>query len=416
MMGKRFWLVHLAVSIAISGLCWAVEQPTVAVEPAQNINNATSTLPKVAPTSTEPVWNSPDGSYTRFWVASGTFHVLVDDITGDGRQDLAFTTHSTGMIQIFRQTEARHFAAVGEQDIPGFHPNDTIALPGSPKRYVINGEGDGRLRIVAAQADGRLTRIADYKIAGPLSTTPFSWPNWGLGLAVVPYSGPLLHLLREFNPETGIPKTVFDLQTGADIRPVRLADFKGNGIPALVFPSFNDNKVWIVEYPGPERAPTPRLLKTFAGGWPRHVIPFDINRDGKLDLLVPMSVEQRIAVLLNDGQDQFTEAESIAYPGPVGINAMVVANEGGDRYWLAGGIRSLVLYRERREKVGHFETIAVPLLNWPTRLELVDVDGDKALDAVMGSAGQSTSMVIYGPLWDAFGKLAANPPDNAKPD
>lgn len=413
-MWKRFWVTILAGLIGATSPCWAIDEPT-STDPDRKAAPEPS-LGKTRPTLTEPVWNAPDESYSRFWVSSGTFHVLVDDLTGDGRLDLAFTTHSTGMIQVFRQVERRRFVAVGEQDIAGFHPNDTIALPGVPKRYVINGEGDARLRVAAAQPDGRLTRVADYPTPGPLGSTPFSWPDWGLGLAVAPYTGDSLILLRGFKPETAEVKAAINIPTGRDPRPVRLANLKGEGIPALVFPSFDDSKVWAVEYAGPDRDPVARELAAFRDGWPRHVVPLDVNRDGKVDLLVPMSVEQRIAVLLNDGQGQFAEGESIAYPGSVGIHAMAVGEDRDGRYLLAGGIRAVVLYRERRDKPGNFETILVPLLNWPSRLELVDVDGDGWLDAVVANVGEATSMVIYGPLWEAFSKLAVNPPDGAKPD
>lgn len=412
MMRKRFCCIVFAGLIGAASPCWATDAPAKAdrSEEAKPIPANT----KMHPTPTEPVWDAPDGGYSRFWITSGTFHVLVDDLDGDGRRDLIFTTHSTGMIQVFRQVERRRFVAVGEQDIAGFHPNDTIALPGAPKRYAINGEGDARLRVVAPQPDGRLKLVGDYPTPGPLSTTPFSWPDWGLGLAVVPYTGSSLTLLRDFNPENATAKAAISLTAGRDVRPVRLVDLKGSGIPALVFPSFDDSKVWAIEYAGPDRDPTLTELAAFPGGWPRHVLPLDVNRDGKVDLLVPMSVEERIAVLLNDGQGKFAESEPIAYPGSPGIHAMAVGEERGRRYLLAGGIRALVLYREHRNKPGSFETVLLPLLHWPSRLELVDVDGDDHLDAVVANVGEATSMVIYGPLWEAFGKLAANPPDGAK--
>ncbi|MER2513931.1 MAG: VCBS repeat-containing protein [Nitrosomonas ureae] len=415
-MGKRFWLLCSVLSGLLSWGEWCLAADGLTTTDALPKTTPMASAEEAFPTASKPVWTAPDKSYSRFWMDSGTFHVLVDDLTADGRLDLAFTTHSTGMIHIFRQIEPRHFVAVGEQDIPGFHPNDTIVLPGLPKRYVINGEGIGRLRIVAAEPDAKLKQVAEYMIPGPLGTTPFSWPGWGMSLAVAPYSGSTMTLLRDFNPEIGIPKAVISLSAGRDVRPARLADLKGEGTSALVFPSFDDSKVWAAEYAGPDHEPTLRQLAAFAGGWPRHVLPFDVNRDGKIDLLVPMSVEQRIAVLINDGKGQFSEAESIAYPGSVGIHAMAVGEDRRERYLLAGGIRSLVLYRERPDKSGAFETVIVPLFNWPSRLELVDVDGDGWLDAVVANVGAATSMVVYGPLWEAFNKLAANPPDGAKPD
>ena len=265
------------------------------------------------------------------------------------------------MIQVFRQVEPRRFEATGEQDIAGFHPNDTIALPGAPKRYLINAEGKSQLRVVAAQPDGRLTLVSDYSQPQPLGSTPFAWPDWGrLSLAVVPYSGTALTLLRDFDPEKGEAKAVVTIPTDRDPRPARLVDLNGDGVPELVFPTFWSNKVWAVEYAGSDQAPRLRELASFKDGWPRHVLPLDVNQDGKMDLLVPMSVQESIAVLLNDGQGHFTEGNPIAYPGRVGVHTLAVGQDRGGRYLLAGGSRALVLYRERKETPGSFENILLP--------------------------------------------------------
>lgn len=372
-----------------------------------------------APTEKQPVWNDPHGRWTRFLVNAGAFHVLVDDLTDDGWTDLAFTSHGGNSIRVFRQIGPRRFEATDEQEIAGFHPNDTIALPGAPKRYLINAEGTNRLRVMAAQPDGVLKLIADYRQAHPLGSTPFVWPGWGrLSLAVVPYTGTELTLLRDFDPEQAEAKTVVTIPTDKDPRPARLADLTGDSIPELVFPTFRNSKVWAVEYMGAEQTPRLRELAAFKKGWPRHVIPFDLNRDGKIDLLTPMSTQEYIAVLLNDGQGHFTEGQAIAYPGEVGVHTLAVGQDQGGRYLLAGGSRALVLYRERKEQPGAFESLLLPMgdRDWPNRVELADVDGDGWLDAVVANQGALESQVIYGPLWDIFSQLSVNSPDKAKPD
>lgn len=415
-MVKRNWF-FLALAIACGAWLanqWVVsvteEEPTVSIPPVEPETPRTPTLE-------QPVWNDPEGDYARFLVRGGAFHVLVDDLTGDGRKDLAFTSHSGNMIRVFRQVAPRRFEATDEQDITGFHPYDTIALPDTPNRYLIHAEGYGQLRVVAARPDGGLTLISGYPLTQPLGSVPFTWPDWGpLSLAVAPFSGFAMTLLRDFDPEKGEVKAALTIPAGQDPRPARLTDLQGDGVPDLVFPSFFDNKIWVIEYPGAERTPEARELAVFAEGWPRHVVPFDVNQNGKMDLLVPMSVWERIAVLLNDGQGNFTEDASIPYPGRIGIHTLAVGQDRGGRYLLAGGSHALVLYREREAAVGSFETILLPILNWPNRVELVDVDGDGWLDAVVANQGPLESQVIYGPLWEVFGKLAANPPDKVALD
>lgn len=403
----------------IVGLSWMLIEARASAEPNQTPAPQVASRTPGTPTEEQPVWNDPDGRYTRFLVRNGAFHVLADDLTGDGRVDLAFTSHGGNMIRVFRQVEPRRFEATGEQDITGFHPNDTIALPGTPKRYLINAEGESQLRVVAAQPDGSLTLVSDYRQSSPLGSTPFAWPEWGpLSLAVVPYSGTTLTLLRDFDPEKGKAKAVVTVRTGRDPKPARLADLNGDGVPELVFPTFRNSKVWAVEYAGSDQAPRLRELASFKDGWPRHVLPLDVNQDRKIDLLVPMSVRESIAVLLNDGQGHFTEGNPIAYPGRVGIHTLAVGQDRGGRYLLAGGSGALVLYRESQETPGRFENILLPR-NWPSRLSrvgLADVDGDGWLDALVANRAPLESEIIYGPLWDIFGKLPVNPPDKAQPD
>ena len=390
----------------------ALDQPATIASHAESKATAPTT-----PTEDQPVWSDPQDRSTRFLVNEGAFHVLVDDLTGDGRTDLAFTSHGGNSIRVFRQVKPRRFEATEEQDIAGFHPNDTIALPGAPKRYLINAEGKSQLRVVAAQPDGYLKLVSDYSQAHPLGSTPFAWPDWGrLSLAVVPYTGTELTLLRDFDPEKGEAKTALSIPTDKDPRPARLADLTGDGIPELVFPTFRSNKVWAIEYMGAEQTPRLRELASFQEGWPRHVIPLDLNQDGKIDLLTPMSVQERIVVLLNDGQGHFTEGQAIAYPGRVGVHTLAAGQDKGGRYLLAGGSRALVLYRERKEQLGEFENVLLPVLGWPNRVELADVDGDSWLDAVVASQGALESQVIYGPLWDIFSQLSVNSPDNNKRD
>lgn len=364
----------------------------------------------VAEEAAIPSGETPPVARSLFSTQGGAIHVLVDDITGDGRLDLAFTSHGNNEVQIYQQVAPRRFEASDPQSITGFHPNDTIVLPGLPKRYLINAEGEGKLKVVKAQPDGRFELIAERPQPAPRASTPFSWPGWDLSLAVAPFSGKTLTLLRGFNPETGDAKGVYSLDIGNEPKHVRVADLNGDGIDDLVLTTLLTNEIWVIEYPGPDKDPVPHRLWSFDRGWPRHVLPFDVDQNGTVDLLAPMAVRQETVVLLNDGKGHFTEGKPIPYPGNVGIHVMATGQDrNGARYLLAGGIYSLVLYREIKDTPGVFEHIKLSLARWPNWVELKDVDGDGWLDAVAAIQGaEEPSFVIYGPLWEAFTTLAAS--------
>lgn len=339
----------------------------------------------------------------------GVIHVLVDDVTGDGQSDLVFTSHNNNQILLYRNNTLRRFETAKPYDIAGFHPNDTILLPGNPKRYLINAEGEGALKVVKAESEGGLSLVSERAQPAPRSSTPFFWPGWNLSLAIAPYFGKTLTLLRGFNPENGEVQEVYSLAVGNEPKQVRLADLNADGIEELVLAARLTNEVWVIDYPGADKAPVPRRLWSFEKGWPRHVLPFDIDRNGTMDLLVPMAVEQEIAVLLNDGKGVFSEGKPIPYPGRSGIHMMTAGqDQDGTRYLLAGGVYTLVLYREAKDKPATFETVQLPLASWPNWLELKDIDGDGWLDAVAAMQSAVPSFIIYGPLWDNFSKLTAD--------
>ena len=84
------------------------------------------------------------------------------------------------------------------------------------------------------------------------------------------------------------------------------------------------------------------------------MLPFDIDRNDTVDLLVPMAVRQEIVVLLNDGKGHFTEGKPIPYPGKTGIHVMATGQDGTVHGFVGGRIHALVLYRRDQGYAGNF--------------------------------------------------------------
>jgi VCBS repeat protein len=340
---------------------------------------------------------------------AGALHVLADDVDGDGRLDLMFVSHGGSLMVVFYQVSPRKFVPGPELKVTGFHPNDLTRLPGPEHFYLVNAEGDGKLRVLRPRPDGVPVEVAERLQPAPRTATPFTWPGWGLGLAVAPFGGNTLTLLKGFTPLTAGAAQVDQLEVKGEPGHITRADVDGDGIDELLFTTRLTGQVWLMHYPGPgDRPPVPRQVWKFdRNWWPRHVIPIDVNGDGAVDLLVPQSVRQEISVLLNDGHGNFTLGEAIPYPGTAGIHCMAAARDrDGTLYLAAGGVRALTLYRRSAGDKGKFEVQSLPMMTWPDWVVLQDIDGDGWLDLVAATAGAGEpSRVIFGPLWDNFSAL-----------
>jgi len=183
------------------------------------------------------------------------FAVVVDDIDGDGRPDLLVTYRSEGTAQVLYQKAPQQFEAGPAAKILGFHPDGLTRFPGVERRYVLSAEGDTALRVLGVDEAGNIKAIADHPQEGPFATTAFTWPNWGTSLAVVPYEGYGLFLLRNFQPETAQVEREFVLGKPEHRVPgeVTVADLNGDGIPELLYTTRRSRTLWRVNYPKDNR-------------------------------------------------------------------------------------------------------------------------------------------------------------------
>lgn len=355
--------------------------------------------------------------------------ILLDDFDGDGRLDVALTSHGGNLTQIFYQRESRQFEPGPEVDAVGFHPGHLIRLPvGERPTYLMSAEGEGRLLTMVANTDGGLDVVAESHLRFPRVSAHFNWPDWGLGLVAAPFSTPSLIFLKGFDPFKAKAKELQDLVVPVSSTPVEsiaVADLDQDGIDEILFAVFHDGTVRVVRYPGPEGEVKIETLPIQTElGAVRHLVAFDINADGPIDLIVPQESAPNyedpsvIHILVNDGQANFSLYE-LPFPAPThtegglpGIRALDAAlDRDGHRYIFSSGYERFVLHRVPLDG----DLSSTSALSWPYKTfregnsmaRLQDLDGDGWLDAIVARGRDIDSgLIIFGPLWEHFGQAA----------
>ncbi len=358
--------------------------------------------------------------------AAAASDVLVDDFDGDGRLDLAFTSHGENFTQVFFQRDARTFESGAPVTAVGYHPGNLLKLPLEDRSsYLMSAEGEGRLMTMEHDPDEGLVVAAEARVRFPRFAVPFSWPDWGLGIAVAPFSPPSVILLRNYDPYAATASTLLDFSlrgTAFPLESITVADLDGDGADEIILPMIQSGSLRVIRYPGPDARPDIEVLWDSPKFGPvRHVVAADVNGDGHIDLMAPEESPKPggedvvlINILINDGEGGFNLVE-LPFPAPTraeggmpGIRALDTAIDGdGVRYIFASGYDAFVLYRisENRDLPDtEFRRISFDGKEGNFKVVLTDVDGDGWLDAVVARGrAVDAGLVIFGPLWDYFG-------------
>ncbi|QIK38609.1 VCBS repeat-containing protein [Caldichromatium japonicum] len=355
--------------------------------------------------------------------AAPAHNLLVDDIDGDGRPDLALTSHHQNYTQVFYQRAPRQFLPGRQIDAVGFHPGELMRYPFTTDRrlYIMNAEGVNRLLVFEPDRNGDLHLIAELGAKAPRSGTFFNWPAWGKGIALTPFAESAIYLVKDFDPLSGHFGGSAELPfrpSGTYAHAVSAADIDHDGSDELFFSNTLSNVVSIIRQPPPGAEPVIEPLWSFnPGGRPEKVIPADIDQDGDIDLLIPDATDKRpldrtdINVLLNDGQGRFALAP-IQFPsrhrsagGITGIQELDFAKDrDGYGYIAAAGYEAVVFMRIPAGWKGETpQSRSVPLqgIQAITRACLIDIDGDGWLDlAFSRTHDQISGVILWGPLWE----------------
>jgi hypothetical protein len=163
-----------------------------------------------------------------------------------------------------------------------------------------------------------------------------------------------------------------------------IADVNGDGIPDLVFASYNANGVFVSLGLGGGHYGAPTLFPT--GQFPLEVTIVDVNHDGKPDLLVVNGGDNTVAVLLGNGDGTFQKAKTFATGSSP--QCLAVGDFNGDGNLdlaIANYVSSSVTVLFGDGKGGFGNAVQVPTNSWPDAIATVDLDGDGKLDLAVAS-------------------------------
>ncbi|QXP91772.1 FG-GAP repeat domain-containing protein [Methylococcus capsulatus] len=352
--------------------------------------------------------------------ADSPFDILVDDVDGDGRPDIALVSHGDNYVQIFLQREGRVFQAGERQSLVGFHPGDLLRLSGARPRYLVAAEGQNKVLVLEPGPGGSLRQTGELKVPVPRHVASFRWPGWGDGVALTPFGQDFLVLLKNFDAariqeaeqvQVALSEKQHSIRRAEWVRPV---DVDGDGVDELLFASNTTQEVLMLEYPGPEGAIKPKLVAKFRSGAPWDVLSADLNGDGAIDLLVPnQSKPFVIHALLNDGHGNFQETAALPFPTDMGLRRFAWSKDkDGFGYLFGVGYGAVTLYRfpDRWDGKAPVPMRSVPVGSSEGSQDILleDLDGDGWLDGVVGRGkGPPGAWIVYGPLWEHFEELSA---------
>lgn len=346
--------------------------------------------------------------------------ILVDDIDGDGRQDVTVTSHVLNYSQVFFQKTLRHYQPGEKLDVVGFHPGDWLRWPvGSDHVYLTAAEGLRQLLVFKLTQSGQMDIVAKISALAPRHLEYVKWPAWGDSLVVTPFEAGALEFFAGFDPVQGTSTRRVRVNIGETANSIRkvervtLADIDGDGVDEILFASRTTGEIFKVNQPRGKANPKPEVIFELGDSAPHQVIAVDLNEDGAKDLIVPDQVEPfRVNLLLNDGHGRFKRsAASLPFPAQQGIRYADYGRDKDDKSYLAVvGFGAIAVYQITLP-LGEDHPVPVRSIKIGNRgmssdIVVRDLDADGWLDLVVGYGSPEHGVaVVHGPLWEHMDTL-----------
>ena len=214
--------------------------------------------------------------------------VVLADLDGDGKPDLATENLYTSVVSVFRNTSVTNGAIsfVAHQDFPtGTNPKGLAAA---------DLDGDGKIDLVAVNStDNTITLLRNTSTAGTLS----------------------------FDPGATAPAT------GNGAQSIGIADLDGDGKPDLAVTNITDATISV--FRNTSTAGTITVANAFTyptGNLPQYITIADLDGDGKPDLATSNNADATITVLRNHGAQEPVIRSFTPATGSVGMTITIIGN------------------------------------------------------------------------------------------
>jgi uncharacterized protein (TIGR02145 family) len=432
----RFGAVSASVTSATS-TALSVLVPTGASYQAISVTDVTTGLATYSSTpftvtfpNTQLIDPTSLASTVNFPAGFGSYDVALNDIDGDGKADLIVTNYSSNTVSVFRNT-----SSTGLIDAGSFDAKVDFATGMNPRGMVIGDlDGDGKPDLAIANSNGNsISVFRNTSTTGSITTSSFASKvdliasnPWGIAIGDIDGDGkPDLITSNQTNNSVSVFRntstsgsitaasfeTKVDFPTGPNPWGVALGDLDGDGKPDLVVANSGSNLVSVYRNTSISGSITTGSFAAYVdfttGGSPEYVAIGDIDGDGKPDIVVSNLSNNTFSVLRNiSSSGSFTSGsldpyvEFAAGGTPWGLALGDLDGDGKPDVAISNGGFNTVSICKNTSNPGSITTGSFATkVDFPTgsnsnSVAIGDIDGDGKMDLAVANFNSNDVSVL----------------------
>ncbi|MFC2088357.1 FG-GAP repeat domain-containing protein, partial [Calditrichota bacterium] len=283
------------------------------------VANGSSNSVSVLLNTTTPGASVPTFSAkTDFTTGTYPLSVSIADLNGNGKPDLALGNQSSKSVSVLLNT------TTPGASVPTFSAKTDFTIGNSPSAVVIGDlNGDGKPDLAVTNGGSTVSVLLNTTTPGASTPSFSSKTDFATGtspesisindlngdglpdLAVVNYNSASVSVLLNLTaPGASTPSfsAKTDFTTGNNPRSVATEDLNGDGKPDLALVNYSVHKVSVFINTTTPGASTPSFSARTdftTGWWPQSISVKDLNGNGKPDLVTANSAGANVSILLN---------------------------------------------------------------------------------------------------------------------